>query len=816
MKRQKTIGETKAPSGLFQHSLNGSIHLMICSFFMLLLYAQTAPPTIQSVTPNGGTRGTTVAFLIDGLNLGDAKRVLFNGSGFSAKILQDRILPNKRPKPPDGVVVTRALIEDKASRHRLTVEVTIDAKVEPDIYGFRIQTPLGVTNLASFAVTPFAEVSESQSNNALAEAQPISLPVTVRGEITEIGDIDHFSFKAKAGRQLVFQILASQLGSPLDSLLTLLSDDGTELARNDDFRGRDSLLAYKIPKDGAYVVRVADAQVATGAEYRLQAGEFGYVTEVFPLGVQAGQRGTLKVRGYNLGPNRDQEELTVSVSEKDPWWGKTSRLSVPGALNKLRIAIGSYPEDVEHEPNNTVARAQKIALPATVNGWIFKDETSNGLSRDASPRADEDLFQFSARKGQHLVFEVQAQRLGSPLDSVLEILDTQGVPVSRAALRCVAETAVTLNDPDSVRQGIRIASWNDFAIDDYVMIGGELLQVESLPTHPDADIIFKGFLGRRIGFLDTTPEAHALGTPVYKVRIAPPGTEFPSNGMPVFRLNYRNDDGGAMHGKDSRLSFIASADGTYLVRIRDIRGLEGDQFVYRLTMREASPDFVLLTGREHLNLSPASQVPVTVTAYRLDGFDEEIEVTLEDLPAGLTATRAVIPRGADSTIVLVKADKDAALEPTSFRVVGRAQGNGQLPARYVDLERRLNLVAMASMPPDIQIAVDSREVQIIPGHEVQVTIRINRQNGFANRVPFDVRNLPHGVRVMDIGLNGVLITEAESNRTFVVYAEPWVSPQRRPFYAVGRVETSSFVPIEHSSDAIELVVLPQKAEVNSR
>ena len=35
------------------------------------------------------------------------------------------------------------------------------------------------------------------------------------------------------------------------------------------------------------------------------------------------------------------------------------------------------------------------------------------------------------------------------------------------------------------------------------------------------------------------------------------------NGLPVFDLGYRNDDGGPTFGKDSRLEFTAPATGTY-------------------------------------------------------------------------------------------------------------------------------------------------------------------------------------------------------------------------------------------------------------
>ena len=51
-----------------------------------------------------------------------------------------------------------------------------------------------------------------------------------------------------------------------------------------------------------------------------------------------------------------------------------------------------------------------------------------------------------------------------------------------------------------------------------------------------------------------------------------------------------------------------------------------------------------------------------------------------------------------------------------------------------------------------------------------------------------MRGLPHGVRVLDVGLNGILITEKETSRTFVIYVEPWVSRRTHPFVVVAKQE----------------------------
>ena len=157
---------------------------------------------------------------------------------------------------------------------------------------------------------------------------------------------------------------------------------------------------------------------------------------------------------------------------------------------------------------------------------------------------DQDLFRFTAVKGQKLVFEVTARQLGSPLDSIIDVLDAQGRIVPRALVRCLARTEIALDDPDSTRRSIRLLTWNELAINDYLFIGDELLQVGSLPTHPDDDLQLRSYRGVRLALLDTSPRNRSVGEAVYKVSLHAPGTRLETNGMPVFQIDYVNDDGG--------------------------------------------------------------------------------------------------------------------------------------------------------------------------------------------------------------------------------------------------------------------------------
>ena len=58
-------------------------------------------------------------------------------------------------------------------------------------------------------------------------------------------------------------------------------------------------------------------------------------------------------------------------------------------------------------------------------------------------------------------------------------------------------------------------TWNEFAMNDYVLIGDELLRIRDLPKNPDDDCQFYAVNGQRVGYYGTTPTHHALATPMF-------------------------------------------------------------------------------------------------------------------------------------------------------------------------------------------------------------------------------------------------------------------------------------------------------------
>jgi hypothetical protein len=759
------------------------------------------PPSISKVWPAGMERGTTAMFTLDGRNLTGTRDVIFDAAGISGEVTDITDVPEKISGPRAGVDLGAQVPLGKKQTARL--EVTVAKDVEPGIHQFRVQTPLGTSNTAVLAVGSLPEINESPKPALAgsAEAQEVTLPATLVGTVAIPGDTDGYEFTGKAGEELVFQVVASSLGSDLESLLFLQDASGHTLAEaGRDANSADAVLTYKLPQDGKYTLSVTDREKGGGTDhfYRINAGALPYVSSVFPLGVRGGQAAEVAVSGMNLGGIHSVKFQSPKATDGWTTLPLELKTSEGRSLDKVKLVVSDEPEILEHEPNDTPAQAQTVSLPVTVDGHIEGRTKTAGAS-------DEDFFRFQARQGEKVTIEVAAARLGSALDSVIEVLDAQGNPIPRATVRCLNQTTTTLSDRDSRTPGIRLVSTSGLHEYDYLMVGDELDQIAYIPDQPDADTSLKSIRGLRQAFLGTSPDVHAVNTPVYKAEILPPDAQFPENGLPVFHLTWRNDDGGPGYGPDSRLDFVAPQDADYILHLKDVRNLEGPDFAYRLTLRDAVPSYQLEAGTENPNIPKGGSVPVTVSADRLEGYEGPIRVEVKGLPRGVSASAATIPEGQNSTVVVLSAGVDTPADgpPSPIQIIGHGAVNGRDLMRVADADARLKLASVIP-PPDVMVMAEPSKIVVEPGKETTVTLRVTRQNGFKGRVPCDVLNLPPGVRVVNVGLNGVLVTEAQTSRTFTLRAEDWAKPIEQPIYVVGQVESNS--PTLHPSSPLLLRV----------
>jgi hypothetical protein len=319
----------------------------------------------------------------------------------------------------------------------------------------------------------------------------------------------------------------------------------------------------------------------------------------------------------------------------------------------------------------------------------------------------------------------------------------------------------------------------------------------------------ESFGGQRISLFGTSGEAHHSDRSVYKVSIHEAGSQFTPNGLPLVRLYARNDDGGPGFGKDSRLDFTAPADGEYTLRIRDVRGLHGADYTYRLNVRHPRPDFRLSVNPRNPNVPVNGAIPVTVTALRLDGFDGAIEVNIDNKVPGIKPQSGVIKPGQISTTLTIAASPEAKpFEAVPFNVVGRAKRGNEELVRYANPEDKLKYLAL-SVQPDIHMSPVTKTVELEPGGRADIEVAIERLNGFGGRVPVEVRNLPPRVRVIDTGLNGVLINEDENKRSFTIEALESAEPGEQLVYVSGRIETRSPLQTSYASvEPVRVVIKP--------
>lgn len=367
------------------------------------------PPHVSYIFPAGGQRGKEVTFKVGGHYLHEGCPLVMTGSGVTA---------SNRIERTDTIWFEGPLIPQPASQRKEDYPkdylgtVAIDDDAPLGLRRWRVNTSQGVTSWMKFVVGDLPEVIESEIDG---EPVPVGvdLPVTINGRIFPREDIDIWTFDATAGERISCEVNAARIGSPLDSRLEIRGPDGTTIAENVDALGIDSFVQFVAPKAGRYECRIHDIEFG-GLQhyvYRLTIRKGPHIDSVYPLGGQRGRELTVQLSGDGIPPKKTTVQIPEDASQEFLW-------SLPDSQsNSVKLLAGDVPEHLEAEPNNVLedVATEPVAVAAGV--------TFNG--RIARP-GDVDLWRISAEAGKTLLIEVQSSRLGTPLDSVLNVLSSKG------------------------------------------------------------------------------------------------------------------------------------------------------------------------------------------------------------------------------------------------------------------------------------------------------------------------------------------------------------------------------------------------------
>ena len=415
------------PICLRRSGLPGMAAAALCTALLPLsaAWGQALPKgRLASVFPTGAQQGSTVDVEFTGDDLQDVSRLYFSHPGIKAEKLPDE--------------------SGKPARFR----VAVGADVPLGYYDVRLVGKFGVTNPRTFTVGELPEVVEQEPNNVQAKAMRVALGTVINGRSLPSEDVDLFVFSAKAGERVLIDCHAARADSALDGFLWLFDSAGRQLASNADDASRseklDPLIDFTVPSDGDYYVKLADFvyEGGNGDFYRLTISTLPLVDFILPSGGKPGETVSLTLFGRNL-PDGEKTDLQIAgrplekiirpfafppeaatslpvsqleVIRPNASWLTGAAVSVnnaTGRSNTKLILSSSLPEGLEQEPNSTPEQAQRLTVPAAITGQF-------------SPAKDSDYYTFAAKKGETYSIEVFAQRIGSPADAEMEVLDPKG------------------------------------------------------------------------------------------------------------------------------------------------------------------------------------------------------------------------------------------------------------------------------------------------------------------------------------------------------------------------------------------------------
>jgi len=213
------------------------------------------------------------------------------------------------------------------------------------------------SNAVPYAVDDLPECTEDESNDTIEDAQVINLPRIVNGCISSTDDVDVFRFQARSGDEIVAEVWARRLNSPLDSLVRLTDATGQTIQWNDDHvvtdshlykdvtglttHHADSYLKATLPADGTYYVHLTDSQRHGGQAYgyrlRLSSPLPDFALRVTPSSLSMNTGATVPVTVHAL--RKDGYTGPIEVFVKDPWGFELGGSVIPAGVDRVRMTV---------------------------------------------------------------------------------------------------------------------------------------------------------------------------------------------------------------------------------------------------------------------------------------------------------------------------------------------------------------------------------------------------------------------------------------------------------------------------------------------
>jgi hypothetical protein len=490
--------------------------------------------------------------------------------------------------------------------------ISIAPDVPAGLYDAAVVCRYGVSSPRGFVVGLAPEFRKSGPIDAAEKALAIPLEASVNARL-DANAADHYAIECNDGERVHAEIWARRIDSRITPQITVFDAEGREVEVVADSLADDPTIDFTPARPGRHVIRVHDrfAGGGDGFFYRLGVSTGPVVVAIFPPAAKVGEPATFTVTGRGLGE------------------GAEPMPDDEGGLEQKPVAVS--PGDIGF--GAPVRPSWRLLSP-----W---DSTADMV------RLRGGVFDSATRQPTVLEVDLPVVQEQEPND---DPVTPQAVPRPAA----VAGRFHPVGDRD----------WFSF------------------DAKAGEEMVFELF-SRRIGsatdaaILVESVAVDAEGKPqVKEVAFADDGPkEF--QGLTVDQPTL-----------DPILRFKAPAEGRYRVGVREqsVDSVADPAAGYVLEIREPRPGFDLLAmvvrpDRADANkmligstsLAVGGTVAIDLLVLRQDGFAGEVTVTVEDLPAGVTAAPVVIAANARRGVVVLQAADDAKPVEKTFRLVGRAK-----------------------------------------------------------------------------------------------------------------------------------------------
>jgi len=653
--------------------------------------------------------------------------------------------------PAKATIPTDAKNGTDNTKLKIILEVAADAPVGP--HQIRIATTRGLSNFRVLCIEDLPTLAEDNKNNAKESAQTLPVPAVVTGK-TDAEKSDWFKINVAAGQRLSFDLLGHRIGSTLDPQLSVYhAKSGNEIAHDNDSPGAqsDPRLSYHFKEAGDYLVEVRDVLYRGGAEYfySLRIGDFPLASSAIPMAAKRGSKVKVDFAGpYVQGATPVEIAVPNDPSQAAIWVTPKG----PGGLSgwPVFVALSDIDELTEQEPNNELAKAQRLPLPSGVTGRL-------------NPSSDSDYYLLTAKKGEKIAIEVKTLEFQSPSLVYLVVKNAKtGAELAKSNPQAAppADQRIDFTAPADGDYAIEVQHLN--------LLGGtsEAYHLVIAPAGPSFEAAMS---------LERFDAAPGLFAPL-PISITRKGYNGP------IELEVVGDAG--LGGKAT----VKAGQGSAVLLVTTAGDLPLGPKAFRIVARAtidkklvaqpvsvetavsqsmANLSFPPLPWTSHLVLAvrekapfkltirmdPAEGVPgipatVTVLAERDPGFDEAIELSPPaGLPPGVPAVKlGPIAKGKNEITFKLDLNPKVPVGDYQVLIAAKAKSKGK---DYAASTPPLNVAV--GMP--FELKIEPMEIVLKPGGKAKLKVSTTRRGGYAGPITLELRKLPANVTATKATLN---------------------------------------------------------------